>query len=111
MRIRSTVATLAFGILLGSAVVQLGAAIPTSPPVEPTAPGIIGQVNTYLGNLISKYSGATSELQLSGPQSWAVNSNVATTMTSLGPQGSHTTVQEWMVWVNDRNTVRYIPAY
>lgn len=106
---RKTIAALACGIVLGTAAMQISAAIPVG-PVEPTAPGIIGQVNTYLGNLITK-SGSTTELQFLGPQSWAVNSNVATTMTSLGPQGSHTTVQEWLTVVNSSGTVRYIPAY
>jgi len=42
---RKTIAALACGILLGTAAMQISAAIPTgggsSGPVEPTAPGII----------------------------------------------------------------------
>lgn len=110
MRIRSTVAALAVGILIGTSAVQLSAAIPVG-PVEPTAPGIIGQVNTYLGNFLSKWSGATSELQFTGAQSWAVNSNVATTMTSLGPQGASTTVSQWLTVVDNRGRVGFIPWY
>jgi hypothetical protein len=41
----------------------------------------------------------------------AANGAVATTMTSLGPAGSHTTVQEWLVIKNSGGTVRYIPCY
>ena len=111
--LRSTVAALAVGVFIGTVGMQVSAMIPTSPAVEPTAPGIIGRVNDYLGSLVSKYTtyGATSELQFSGAQSWAVNSNVATTMTSLGPQGSHTTVQKWLAIVDNTGTVVYLPAY
>lgn len=47
----------------------------------------------------------------SATQSFAHNASVATTMTSLGPEGSHTTVQEWMVVVNPQGFIRFIPAY
>jgi hypothetical protein len=92
---------------------QINAAIPPiTTPTDPsqTIPKLISWINTYLGNLLS-LSANTGELQFSATQSWAVNSNVATTMTSLGPQGSHTTVQEWLVVVDSVGTVRYIPAY
>ncbi len=105
---RKTIAALAIGILLGTAAVQVGAAIPIiamSTPAE-----VITQVNAYLGNLLS-LSANTGELQFFNGASWATNSNVATTMTSLGPQGSHTTVQQWLVVVNNTGTVRFIPAY
>lgn len=42
---------------------------------------------------------------------WSANGVVATTMTSLGPAGSHTTIQEWFTVVNASGVVRYIPAY
>jgi hypothetical protein len=106
---RSTILALALGILLGTGATQLVAAIPVG-PVEPTALGIIGQVNQYLGSLLS-LSANTGELQAFAAQSWTANSNVATTMTSLGPQGSHTTVQKWFVILDNTGTVRYIPAY
>jgi hypothetical protein len=111
---RKTIAALACGILLGTAAMQISAAIPTgggsSGPVEPTAPGILGRVNDYLGNLVSA-SANTGELQFFATQTWTANSNVATTMTSLGPQGSHTTIQKWFVVVDNTGVVRYIPAY
>jgi hypothetical protein len=113
MRIRSTAAVLALGIFLGTAGVQIVAAIPTSPAVEPTAPGIIGRVNEYLGNFLTLYTkaGATSELQFMGKQSWTANSNVATTMTSLGPQGASTTVSKWLVIVDDTGADGAVPWY
>jgi hypothetical protein len=39
------------------------------------------------------------------------NGSVATTMSSLGPTGSHTTVQEWLTVKNAAGTTRYIPLY
>lgn len=109
VRIFRSIGLAAAGILLGLGAAQLKAAIPAG-PVEPTAPGIIGQVNSYLGNLLS-LSANTGELQFFASQSWATNSNVATTMTSLGPQGSHTTIQKWLAVVDNTGTVVYVPAY
>lgn len=106
---RKNVLALAVGLLLGTASMSM-AVIPTSPPTDPTTSGIIGRVNQYLGSLLS-LSANTGELQFFASQSWARNDTVATTMTSLGPQGSHTTVQEWLVVVNNAGVVRYIPAY
>lgn len=46
-----------------------------------------------------------------GSPSWTANGSVATTMTSLGPTGSHTTVQKWFTVKDDSGTTYYIPAY
>jgi hypothetical protein len=46
-----------------------------------------------------------------GSGAFSANAAVATTMTSLGPTGSHTTVQEWLQITDAAGTVRYIPAY
>lgn len=42
---------------------------------------------------------------------FAANGAVATTVTSLGPTGSHTTIQEWLVVKDSAGTTRWIPAY
>jgi hypothetical protein len=42
---------------------------------------------------------------------FAANGTTGTTMTSLGPAGAHTTVQEWFTITDASGTVRYIPAY
>lgn len=39
------------------------------------------------------------------------NGTVASTITSLGPTGSHTTIQEWFSLKDASGTLRYIPAY
>lgn len=41
----------------------------------------------------------------------AANGVVATTVTSLGPTGSHTTIQEWLLVKNTAGTSRWIPMY
>ena len=41
----------------------------------------------------------------------AANGAVATALTSVGPTGSHTTVQEWLIIKNSSGTVRYIPLF
>jgi hypothetical protein len=42
---------------------------------------------------------------------FTADGTTATTMTSLGPTGAHTTVQEWFTVTDASGTVRYIPAY
>lgn len=41
----------------------------------------------------------------------AVNASVATALSSVGPVGSHTTVQEWFIIKNASGTVRYVPGF
>lgn len=41
----------------------------------------------------------------------AANGSVATALSSVGPTGSHTTVQEWIKITNASGVVRYIPAF
>jgi hypothetical protein len=46
-----------------------------------------------------------------GSGAFTANGSVATTMTSLGPTGSHATIQEWFTVTDSIGNVRYIPAY
>lgn len=39
------------------------------------------------------------------------NGSVATAMSSLGPTGSHTTIQEWLKITNASGVTRYIPCF
>jgi hypothetical protein len=50
-------------------------------------------------------------VQFGNAASFTANGSVATTLTSLGPTGSHTTVQEWLTVKDAAGTTRYIPAY
>jgi hypothetical protein len=52
----------------------------------------------------------SQHVQFAAP-SIAANGAVATTMTSLGPTGSHTTIQEWLVVKNASGVIRWIPMY
>jgi trimeric autotransporter adhesin len=52
-----------------------------------------------------------SALTISGSGQWTANGTTATTMTSLGPTGSHATIQTWLTVTDNGGTVRYIPCY
>lgn len=41
----------------------------------------------------------------------SANGSVATAMSSLGPTGSHTTIQEWLTIKNSAGTTRWIPCF
>lgn len=64
-----------------------------------TINALIQQINTNVG-LGGLAQGA-----------FVANGSVATTMTSLGPTGSHTTIQKWLTVVDNTGTVVYIPCY
>lgn len=53
----------------------------------------------------------TETLRVNSTGMVAANGAVATTVTSLGPTGSHTTIQEWMVVIDQAGTTRWIPMY
>jgi hypothetical protein len=42
---------------------------------------------------------------------FSANANVATVLGSLGPPGSHTTVQTWLTIKDNTDTVRFIPCF
>lgn len=84
--------------------IQLFGAITTS------APGIIAAgTDADIGlNIMTKgsaYVGFTNAIN------FAANGAVGTTMTGIGPTGSHTTVQEWLKIRNTTGVIRYIPCY
>lgn len=56
-------------------------------------------------------SGTDGTLTLGASGSFAANGTVATALSSVGPTGSHTTVQEWLVIKNPSGTTRYIPCF
>lgn len=53
----------------------------------------------------------TGVLKFGGSGSITANGTVATAMSSLGPTGSHTTIQEWLTIKNNSGTIRYIPCF
>lgn len=46
-----------------------------------------------------------------GPSLMTANGSVATALSSVGPAGANTTVQEWLTVTNSSGTIRYIPAF
>jgi hypothetical protein len=52
-----------------------------------------------------------SNLKFNGSAQWTANGAVATAMSSLGPTGSHTTIQTWFTILDSGGTLRYIPAF
>ncbi len=74
---------------------------------------IIEQFNasgSSLGMALS-FPNATGLPKFGRSGAWTANGSVATTMTSLGPSGAHTTVQKWLTVKDDSGTTYYIPAY
>lgn len=70
---------------------------------------VIGQNSIPTGNFaIFDSSGYPSEF---GSGHWAANGAVAKSLTSLGPTGSHTTVQEWFTVYDSSGVQRWIPAF
>lgn len=53
----------------------------------------------------------TGNIQFNNAGSVTANAAIATVLGSLGPTGSHTTVQEWLTVKNPSGTVRYIPCF
>ena len=97
------------GLFLGGAL-SLGVMAVAAPITGPVDPGsIVANVNNY----ILKWMGFTNdgELTLAGGNAFAPLGTVATDMSSLGPVGSHTTVQRWMVVINPAGTVGFVPVF
>jgi hypothetical protein len=53
----------------------------------------------------------SGRLKLTGAANFSANGSVATVLGSLGPAGSHTTVQRWLTLVDNAGTVLFIPAF
>jgi hypothetical protein len=82
---------------------------PASRLLVQTSPIVLNVTwNTTAAQLSLQPGGGTIQV---GGGAIAANGSVATVLGSLGPVGSHTTVQEWLVVRNGAGTVRYIPAF
>lgn len=115
------VVTAAAGVVTGiSSVVARG--WQTSAPGDPVSFTARTRIGSALGSGLTLNLGAwTAKTELflqpsGGPVRVGsgmiiANGSVATVLGSLGPVGSHTTVQEWMQVKNAAGTVRYIPAF
>jgi hypothetical protein len=99
-------------LAIGAALMVVGGLAYAAPITGPTAgsfPDFAAALNARFLNWFGFVS--QGELQLVGGQSFVVNSDVATSLGSIGPAGSHTTVQRWLVVINPAGTVGYIPVF
>lgn len=56
-------------------------------------------------------SKGTGVLKMGIAGQFAANGSVATAMSSLGPAGSHTTIQKWLIVKDSTNTTLWIPCF
>jgi hypothetical protein len=78
------------------------------PTLEILSPG----TTTFYGNGSTLALTITTGGQLQLPSTgFTANGAVATALSSIGPTGSHTTVQEWLTILDSAGTVRYVPAF
>jgi hypothetical protein len=104
------------GRITGVSAVPIGPAFVTSAPANPVA--VTDQSGAFTATLTLTWSSAPAlslqpgggTLQI-GSGCVAANGSVATVLGSLGPAGSHTTVQEWMAVKTAGGTTRYIPCF
>ena len=86
--------------------------IGTVPGVMPDLNAMIVAINNQFGSYLAfNNASETGEAAFTNAGSWVANGSVATSVTSVGPGGSHTTVQEWLVVVDNNGTPRYVPAF
>lgn len=98
--------TTLFGVTMGSwGSVYTGAGNGLLLGTLQSAPLVIGTNNTEAARVLS------TQVFKFAAASFTANGAVATAMSSVGPTGSHTTVQEWFTVQDSGGTVRYIPAF
>ena len=71
-----------------------------------TGNAIINAINA--GIPINNNAGVT---QYTSAASFAANASVATVLGSVGPTGSHTTVQKWLTITDNTGTQLWIPCF
>lgn len=113
--------SLLVGLVFGLAGMAIANVTPLSSFTGPQDPSqiqaylntLINALNAQITNYIQFGTGTESgEMQISGNgNTWAANGTIATSVTSLGPQGAHTTVQEWLVVFDTNGFLRFIPAF
>lgn len=85
----------------------------TSPPV-PTggafASGLALSLSWNTANTTLSLNPSGGPIKFGAGQTSA-NASVATALGSVGPVGSHTTVQEWLTYTNSAGVIRYLPAF
>lgn len=81
-----------------------GAASGSPPQIKVTASSDTNQ-DLFIGAL------GSGNVAFTNAGSFSANGAIATSLGSIGPTGSHTTVQEWLTIKDASGTVRYIPCF
>lgn len=68
-------------------------------------------VNLYTNGIVALTINTSQIIKFSSANSFSANASVATALSSIGPVGSHTTVQTWLTVVDNTGTTRYIPCF
>lgn len=107
----------ALGVIIGSAGVSNAAISLLTGPQDPSQllrlfNSLITDVNTNVTTYLTMgTSGELGELAFSKAATFAANETVATSLTSVGPVGSHTTVQKWLTVVDQSGNILYAPLF
>lgn len=65
-----------------------------------------------VGNVFAPSIGhGAGTFKVAGSGQWTANGTTATTMTSLGPAGAHTTIQKWLTVLDNTGATIYVPGY
>lgn len=74
---------------------------------------LINNLNAAINNWLTLNNSLAEqgEIALSNANAFAVNGSVATAMSSVGPVGSHTTIQKWLTVVDNSGNVLYAPLF
>lgn len=106
------------GIMLGAAATSMAAISSFGGAQDPSQlfnylNALISVLNNEVTNyLVFQNASEPGEMQITGTSTaFAHNGSIATAMTSIGPVGSHTTVQEWLIVVDPSGYIRYIPCF
>ena len=83
------------------------------PPVLGDIDTIITAINSSIAQWLTLNNSApeAGEIALSSANAFAQNGAVATAMSSVGPTGSHTTIQEWLVVIDNTGKIIYLPGF
>jgi hypothetical protein len=116
---RYKVATVAAGVITALTVYRQPVFPTTTTPSNPVTLGLRSGTDSVAPtiNISWNTTGNTLSLQPTGgalkvgSTLMTANGGIATALSSIGPTGSHTTVQEWLTVTNAAGAIRYIPAF
>ncbi len=120
--IRRLTAGATFGLGLCVAVALIGSASALQPFTGVSGsnpilgvPATMVDFNSLINQIAMNFAATTNsnagEPQFTSAAAFAANGSVATAMSSVGPVGSHTTVQRWLTIVDETGTLRWAPLF